>query len=79
MALADPPSHPIHLLPRAVRFLLSALALSLGVAVSRGITRFSCGFLLPLVRDDLGWSFTLAGAMNSANLVGYLSGALAMS
>jgi hypothetical protein len=79
MALADPPSHPIHLLPQAVRFLLSALALSLGIAVSRGITRFSCGFLLPLVRDDLGWSFTLAGAMNSANLVGYLSDVLAMS
>ena len=28
------------------------------------------------MRADLGWSFTLAGAMNAANAVGYLAGAL---
>ena len=56
-----------------------ALALSLGAAVSLGITRFAYGLLLPPMRDDLGWSYTLAGAMNTANAVGYLVGALAMS
>lgn len=59
--------------------LLLALALSLGAAVSLGITRFSYGLLLPPMRDDLGWSYTLAGGMNTANAVGYLFGALAMS
>lgn len=28
------------------------------------------------MRDDLGWSFTLSGAMNAANALGYLLGAL---
>ncbi|MCA0326232.1 MAG: YbfB/YjiJ family MFS transporter, partial [Proteobacteria bacterium] len=56
--------------------LLIALALSLGAAVSLGITRFAYGLLLPVMRDDLGWSYTLAGAMNTANALGYLVGAL---
>jgi predicted MFS family arabinose efflux permease len=53
-----------------------ALALSLGAAVSLGITRFAYGLLLPPMRADLGWSYTLAGAMNTANAAGYLAGAL---
>jgi predicted MFS family arabinose efflux permease len=53
------------------------LALSLGAAVSLGITRFAYGLLLPPMRDDLLWSYTLAGGMNTANSVGYLIGALA--
>lgn len=57
--------------------LLLAMALSLGAAVSLGITRFAYGLLLPPMRDDLGWSFTLAGGMNTANALGYLLGALA--
>jgi predicted MFS family arabinose efflux permease len=55
-----------------------ALALSVGAAVSLGVTRFAYGLLLPAMRADLGWSYTLAGAMNTANAVGYLLGALAM-
>ena len=55
-----------------------ALALSVGAAVSLGVTRFAYGLLLPGMRGDLGWSYTLAGAMNTANAVGYLLGALAM-
>lgn len=54
-----------------------ALALSLGAAVSLGITRFAYGLLLPTMREDLGWSYALAGAMNTANALGYLLGALA--
>ena len=59
------------------RLLWLALALSLGAAVSLGITRFAYGLLLPVMRADLGWSYTLAGAMNTANAAGYLLGALA--
>src|SRR3569833_2421732 len=53
-----------------------ALALSLGAAVSLGITRFAYGLLLPPMRADLHWSYTLAGGMNTANALGYLLGAL---
>jgi len=65
--------------PDRTPYLRLALALSLGAAVSLGITRFAYGLLLPPMREDLGWSYTLAGAMNTANAVGYLIGALAMS
>ena len=67
------PPQPRHPLPH----LRLALALSLGAAVSLGITRFAYGLLLPPMREDLGWSYTLAGAMNTFNAVGYLLGALA--
>ena len=53
------------------------MALSLGAAVSLGVTRFAYGLLLPPMRADLQWSYTLAGAMNTANAFGYLLGALA--
>ena len=53
------------------------LALSLGAAVSLGVTRFAYALLLPVMRDDLGWSYTLAGGMNTINALGYLLGALA--
>jgi predicted MFS family arabinose efflux permease len=56
--------------------LLLATALSLGAAVSLGITRFAYALLLPPMRADLHWSYALAGAMNTANAVGYLAGAL---
>ena len=56
----------------------SALALSLGAALSLGVTRFSYGLLLPAMRDDLGWSYVLAGAMNTANAAGYMVGATMM-
>lgn len=55
---------------------LLALALSLAAAVSLGITRFAYGLLLPPMRADLGWSYTLAGSMNTSNALGYFVGAL---
>lgn len=60
----------------AARSVLLALGLSMGAAVSLGITRFAYGLLLPPMRDDLGWSYALAGGMNTANALGYLLGAL---
>ncbi len=59
------------------RLVALAFALSLGAAVSLGVTRFAYGLLLPPMRADLQWSYTLAGAMNTANALGYLLGALA--
>ena len=68
---------PVHLTPPKLPQLLAlAAVLSLGAAVSLGITRFAYGLLLPTMRADLGWSYTLAGAMNTLNAVGYLLGAL---
>jgi len=58
------------------RLLALAVALSMGAAISLGVTRFAYGLLLPTMRTDLGWSYTLAGAMNTANALGYLLGAL---
>ncbi len=55
----------------------TALALSLGAAVALGIARFSYGLLLPHMRADLGWSYFLAGGMNTGNAFGYFLGALA--
>ena len=62
--------------PSLVRGVLLAVLLSLGAAVSLGITRFAYGLLLPPMRDDLGWTYALAGSMNTFNAVGYLIGAL---
>ncbi|MEG2034136.1 MAG: YbfB/YjiJ family MFS transporter, partial [Janthinobacterium sp.] len=61
------PAHP----------LATALALSLGAAIALGLSRFSYGLLLPPMRADLGWSYLLAGAMNTFNALGYFLGALA--
>ena len=59
------------------RLVFLAVGLALGAAVSLGVTRFAYGLLLPPMRADLQWSYTLAGAMNTANALGYLLGALA--
>jgi predicted MFS family arabinose efflux permease len=53
-----------------------AAALALGAAVSLGLARFSYALLLPPMRSDLGWSYFIAGAMNTANAAGYFVGAL---
>lgn len=53
-----------------------ALRLALGTASALGFARFAYGLLLPAMRDDLGWSLAQAGAMNTANGLGYLVGAL---
>ena len=77
MPSAARPSPNNSISPRLNQLLALAAALSLGAAVSLGITRFAYGLLLPTMRTDLGWTYTLAGAMNTANALGYLLGALA--
>ncbi|ROU00170.1 YbfB/YjiJ family MFS transporter [Histidinibacterium lentulum] len=55
---------------------LVVAGLSLGPAVSNGLSRFSYGLILPAMQADLSWSFTEAGWLNTANAVGYLLGAV---
>lgn len=52
------------------------LGLSLGPAVSNGLARFAYGLILPAMQTDLGWTYTEAGWLNTANAAGYLAGAL---
>ena len=61
---------------RSARIVRISLALSLGPAVTLGLVRFAYALLLPAMRDDLGWSYALAGGINTANAAGYLAGAL---
>lgn len=53
-----------------------ALGLSLGPAISNGIGRFAYGLVLPAMRQDLAWTYTQAGWINTANALGYFVGAL---
>ena len=53
-----------------------ALSISLGAALSLGLARFAYALLLPEMRQDLQWSYTIAGALNTSNAAGYLMGAL---
>jgi MFS family permease len=56
--------------------LTTALALSLGAAIALGLSRFSYALLLLPMRTDLGWTYLLAGSMNTGNALGYFFGAL---
>jgi len=60
----------------AAHALRVAFALALGSAIALGLGRFSYALLLQPMRDDLGWSYLTAGAMNTVNAAGYLVGAL---
>ncbi|MBC8736471.1 YbfB/YjiJ family MFS transporter [Paraburkholderia sp. UCT31] len=74
---ADTASHaPSTTTAERVPTLLLAAALSLGSAAALGFARFAYALLLPSMKLDLGWSFAQAGAMNTANALGYLLGAL---
>lgn len=54
-----------------------ALGLALAPLVALGFSRFAYALLLPAMRDSLDWSLAQAGALNTANGLGYLVGALA--
>lgn len=53
------------------------LLLALAPLVALGFTRFAYALLLPGMQQSLGWTLAQAGALNAANAVGYLAGALA--
>src|SRR6516225_9351193 len=46
--------------------------LALGTASALGLARFAYGLILPAMRSELGWSLAQAGALTTANAVGYL-------
>src|SRR5260370_6537704 len=54
----------------------AALALALGPAIALGLARFGYSLLLAPMRASLHWSFTMAGALSTANSAGYLAGAV---
>jgi len=60
----------------SARIWMLVFALALGPAVSNGFARFGYGLILPAMQSDLGWSYTAAGWINTANAIGYLAGAL---
>ncbi|MET7773253.1 YbfB/YjiJ family MFS transporter [Nocardia sp. NPDC005366] len=53
-----------------------AARLAFGTASALGFARFAYGLLLPVMRDDLGWSLSAAGMLGTANGFGYLFGAV---
>ncbi len=52
------------------------LILSLAPTIGLGIGRFAYSLVLPDMRDTLGWSYSVAGFLNTVNAAGYLVGAL---
>jgi predicted MFS family arabinose efflux permease len=52
------------------------LILSLAPTVGLGIGRFAYSLVLPDMRDTLGWSYSVAGFLNTVNAAGYLAGAM---
>ncbi|MGN9788586.1 YbfB/YjiJ family MFS transporter [Nonomuraea sp. ZG12] len=58
------------------RAMWQAGLLALGTASAIGLARFAYGLLVPAMRESLGWTLAEAGAMSTANGLGYLLGAL---
>ena len=58
------------------RPLVVAVALALVPASAQGLSRFGYGLVLPVMREDLGWSYATAGSLSTANAVGYLVGSV---
>lgn len=58
--------------------LLVALAILTNLA-GQGFGRFSYPLLLPDMREDLGYSYTLAGLLGTVNLIAYLGGVILLS
>ena len=55
---------------------MRAVLLGLAAAVGLGIARFAYGLVLPDMQADLGWNYSLAGWLGTANAAGYLLGAI---
>ena len=58
------------------RIVLLAVGLSLGPTVSNSFARFAYALVLPAMREDLAFNFSQAGFLNTANALGYLTGAV---
>lgn len=62
--------------PDAMTSLWVVAGLAMAPTIAQGFGRFAYALVLPAMRDDLGWSWADAGAMGTANAIGYLIGAL---
>ncbi len=60
----------------STRALLTALGLAFGPTVALGFARFAYALLLPAMRAELHWTYSLSGGINTANALGYLVGAI---
>jgi len=56
-----------------------AIGLALGTSLGASLARFSYALFVPTMRDDLNWSYTLLGSMNTAHAIGYCVGAITLS
>ncbi|MGH6627523.1 MAG: YbfB/YjiJ family MFS transporter [Burkholderiaceae bacterium] len=56
-----------------------ALGLALAPLVALGFSRFAYALLLPAMRQEFAWTYVQAGALNTANAIGYIVGALLAS
>src|SRR6516162_3604199 len=52
------------------------IAIAMGPAIGIGICRLAYALELPDLRETLGWSWSMAGLMNTVNSIGHLIGAL---
>src|SRR5258707_8320198 len=85
-----PGSGPINFQPTLENFFMSTnlpqpsyayparliLILAIAPAIGLGMCRFAYALVLPDMLDSLGWSYSIAGFMNTMNAAGYLAGAL---
>ena len=55
------------------------MGLSLGTIIGTSLVRFSYALFVPAMKLDLGWSYLVLGAMNTAHAAGYLLGALTLA
>lgn len=55
---------------------LKALGLSIGAAVTLGLSRIAYALPLPPMQESLRWNYAKAGTLNSANAFGYIAGAV---
>ncbi len=58
------------------RLWIALLGLCLGMAVTNGFARFAYGLMLPAMKAQMGWSYSQAGWLNTANAIGYIGGAV---
>ena len=61
---------------RAATTLAACAAIGLAAAIPLGFGRFSYALVLPAMQSDLGLTYAEAGALNSANALGHLLGAI---
>lgn len=69
---ADVPGPVTH--PRSV--VLAAIGLACAALAVNGLGRFAYALVLPAMREDLHWTYAVAGSLNTASAIGYLAGAL---